>query len=93
MGCLVHYLLSLKLQSLSHVDQVSCIIFLLRLLIVPSPGKHPRPEDDVAPEPQRVRYNSASGNIQIVEVDPAGKFIQIRNMSDKVRTLERAQAK
>ena len=28
---------------------------------------------------------TASGNIQIVEVDPAGKFIQIRNMSDKVR--------
>ena len=66
------------------VDQVSCI-FPLRLLIVPSPGKHPRPDDDVTPEPQRVRYNSASGNIQIVEVDPAGKFIQIRNMSDKVR--------
>lgn len=58
-----------------------------RLLIVPSPGKHPRPEDDVAPEPQRVRYNSASGNIQIVEVDPAGKFIQIRNMSDKPEHL------
>lgn len=30
---------------------------------------------------------SASGNIQIVEVDPAGKFIQIRNMSDKVRMM------
>lgn len=70
---------------------------VFRLQIVTSPGKRTSHGGGVTSQAQRVKYNTsqsmgganvsatAAGNIQIVEVDPAGKFIQIRNMSDKVR--------
>ena len=85
------------LMPTSHSISTSPFHLAFRLQIVTSPGKRTRPAGDVTSQAQRVKYNlsesmgganvsaTAAGNIQIVEVDPAGKFIQIRNMSDKVR--------
>lgn len=36
-------------------------------------------------EEQSITSSSAAGFIQICDVDPAGKFVQIKNMSSQVR--------
>ena len=68
-----------------------------RLLITPSPTKRGRPDSAGSPSGKRPRFRlekesvnsanistTATGDLQIVDVDPAGKCIRIRNMSDQV---------
>ena len=70
---------------------------MYRLLITPSPTKRGHPDSAGSPSGKRPRFRlekesvnsanistTATGDLQIVDVDPAGKCIRIRNMSDQV---------
>ena len=66
-------------------------LYNCRLNLHPTPTreKRPRTKDNEGPRLKKKKQvaassSSAAGFIQICDVDPDGRFVQIKNMSDKV---------
>ena len=80
-----------SLSAFTSEVNVGCSSLSLRLRIKPSPGKRrslqqysssKRAKSNIAPSVS----STSAGYIQIVDVDPSGRYIQINNTSDKVCT-------
>ena len=71
---------------------VDGVLFVLRLNIsaTPTRDKRKRPVDKDGPRTKKQKKqvdatsSSSAGFIQICDVDPEGRYIQIKNMSEKV---------
>lgn len=80
-----HITFSLSVNHLYYID-----LFRLNLSSTPSREKRTRDRDGAGPRTKKQKKqvaassSSAAGFIQICDVDPDGRYIQIKNMSDKV---------
>ena len=81
---------------------MDCLSVCCRLNLTPTPPREKRPrtrfQPSVEKEPKRLRLDpdltpvqqsnsTATGFIQICDVDPSGNYVQIKNMSEQIESL------
>lgn len=92
-----HYLLMSLNLRINVLRDFFLIILPLRLKLTPTPREKRTRSRTQASEPKSKRArleaeisqqsnvaSTAAGYIQICDVDPSGKYVQIKNMSDQV---------